>query len=97
VLRYIGGRLLTAVLSLAGVVVAGFFLFRILPGDPVRRMTEGREVTAEQRAERGQPVGVGLRERVPRIGHDVVGRCRRASARVGQRGHDGQLRTSCSA
>ena len=51
VLRYIGGRLLTALLSLAGVVVAGFFLFRILPGDPVRAMTEGREVTAEQRAE----------------------------------------------
>ncbi|WP_306370700.1 ABC transporter permease [Nocardiopsis sp. CC223A] len=58
VLRYVGGRLLTAVLSLAGVVVAGFFLFRILPGDPVRAMTEGREVTAEQRAELRRQFGL---------------------------------------
>ncbi|MDE3720003.1 ABC transporter permease [Nocardiopsis sp. N85] len=58
VLRYVAGRLLTAGLSLVAVVVAGFFLFRILPGDPVRAMTEGREVTAEQRAELRRQFGL---------------------------------------
>src|SRR5699024_11163613 len=32
---YVLGRLGTAVVSLFAVIVAGFFLFRILPGDPV--------------------------------------------------------------
>ncbi|GAA1114298.1 ABC transporter permease [Nocardiopsis composta] len=48
VLRYLGGRLLTAAVSLAAVMVTSFFLFRILPGDPVAAMTEGREVSVEQ-------------------------------------------------
>ncbi|GHD14256.1 ABC transporter permease [Nocardiopsis kunsanensis] len=48
---YVLGRLTTAVVSLGAVIVAGFFLFRILPGDPVRAMTEGREVSIEQEAE----------------------------------------------
>ncbi|MFC9087531.1 ABC transporter permease [Nocardiopsis dassonvillei] len=56
--RYVAGRLTTAVVSLAAVVVAGFFLFRILPGDPVRAMTEGREVTAEQREELRRQFGL---------------------------------------
>ncbi|MBF4993294.1 ABC transporter permease [Arthrobacter gandavensis] len=30
------------------VVVLGFFAFRILPGDPVRSLADGRQVTAEQ-------------------------------------------------
>lgn len=48
VLRYIGGRVLTALVSLFAVMVTSFFLFRILPGDPVAAMTEGREVSVEQ-------------------------------------------------
>jgi peptide/nickel transport system permease protein len=56
--RYVAGRLTTAAVSLAAVVVAGFFLFRILPGDPVRAMTEGREVTAEQREELRRQFGL---------------------------------------
>lgn len=58
VITYVLGRLLTAVVSLFAVIVAGFFLFRILPGDPVRAMTEGREVTAEQRAELRRQFGL---------------------------------------
>ncbi|WP_159939778.1 MULTISPECIES: ABC transporter permease [unclassified Nocardiopsis] len=58
VARYAAGRLATAAASLAAVVVAGFFLFRILPGDPVRAMTEGREVTAEQREELRRQFGL---------------------------------------
>ncbi|WP_460755062.1 ABC transporter permease [Nocardiopsis oceani] len=58
VLRYVLGRLTTAVVSLFAVIVAGFFLFRILPGDPVRAMTEGREVTAEQREELRRQFGL---------------------------------------
>ncbi|WP_067604904.1 ABC transporter permease [Nocardiopsis listeri] len=58
VITYVFGRLMTAVVSLFAVIVAGFFLFRILPGDPVRAMTEGREVTAEQRAELRRQFGL---------------------------------------
>nr|WP_239642975.1 ABC transporter permease [Nocardiopsis alkaliphila] len=58
VLAYVLGRLMTAVVSLFAVIVAGFFLFRILPGDPVRAMTEGREVTAEQREELRRQFGL---------------------------------------
>ncbi|WP_116247865.1 ABC transporter permease [Nocardiopsis sp. FIRDI 009] len=58
VLVYVSGRLLTAAVSLVAVVVAGFFLFRVLPGDPVRAMTEGREVTAEQREELRRQFGL---------------------------------------
>ncbi|BFO15803.1 hypothetical protein SHKM778_21910 [Streptomyces sp. KM77-8] len=38
------GRVLLAVL------VTGFFLFRLIPGDPVKYMTGGRQVSAEQLA-----------------------------------------------
>ncbi|RNL82095.1 ABC transporter permease [Halostreptopolyspora alba] len=58
VLRYVGGRLLTAVVSLFAVMVTSFFLFRILPGDPVRAMTTGREVTVEQQAELRRQFGL---------------------------------------
>ncbi len=58
VATYVLGRLTTAVVSLFAVIVAGFFLFRILPGDPVRAMTEGREVTAEQREELRRQFGL---------------------------------------
>lgn len=55
---YVLGRLTTAAVSLFAVIVAGFFLFRILPGDPVRAMTEGREVSAEQREELRRQFGL---------------------------------------
>ncbi len=45
--RQIGVSLLT----LAFVLVFNFFLFRMLPGDPVRTYTRGRQIDAEQLAE----------------------------------------------
>ncbi|MDA8368556.1 MAG: ABC transporter permease [Nocardiopsaceae bacterium] len=47
-LRYLGGRLLTAAVSLLAVMVTSFFLFRVLPGDPVQALTQGRNVSVAQ-------------------------------------------------
>jgi peptide/nickel transport system permease protein len=47
-LRYLGLKAGGAAISLVMVVVLGFFAFRILPGDPVRSLADGRQVTAEQ-------------------------------------------------
>lgn len=47
-LRYAGMKAGGALVSLLMVVVLGFFAFRILPGDPVRSMADGRRVSAEQ-------------------------------------------------
>jgi len=57
---YLRRRLLAAVGTVAFVVVANFFLFRLLPGDPIGLYSRGRNVPAEQlvklRAELNQPV-----------------------------------------
>ena len=50
-LRTIGGKFLRAFLTLAFVVVFNFFLFRLLPGDPIGLYTRGRNQDAEQLAE----------------------------------------------
>ena len=50
-LRYVAGKLGGALVSLGAVVVLGFFLFRMIPGDPTVTMTRGRDVTAAQIAE----------------------------------------------
>ncbi|GAA1991700.1 ABC transporter permease [Catenulispora subtropica] len=49
-LRYAAGRVGGAAVSMLAVVFTGFFLFRIVPGDPVRAMTRGRPVDADQLA-----------------------------------------------
>lgn len=46
--RYVGGKVLGALGSLAFVLVVNFFLFRVLPGDPARSLTRGRVVSKEQ-------------------------------------------------
>ncbi|MFC7880275.1 ABC transporter permease [Streptomyces sp. NPDC057376] len=46
--RYVAGKLAGAVVSLFAVLVTSFFLFRMIPGDPVKFMTGGRPVSAEQ-------------------------------------------------
>lgn len=51
-------RLGQAGVSLLFLTVAGFLLFRVLPGDPVRTMTRGRPVTAEQLRELRARLGV---------------------------------------
>ncbi|MFE3522318.1 ABC transporter permease [Streptomyces sp. NPDC059161] len=59
-LRYVGGKLAGAVVSLFAVLVTSFFLFRIIPGDPVRTMTHGRQVSAEQLAHLRSQFGLDL-------------------------------------
>lgn len=46
--RIIGSKVLRAVVTLAFVVVFNFFLFRLLPGDPIGLYTRGRNMDAEQ-------------------------------------------------
>ncbi|MFM7598794.1 MAG: ABC transporter permease [Actinomycetota bacterium] len=51
VVRTIGSKVLRAFITLAFVVVFNFFLFRLLPGDPIGLYTRGRNQDAEQLAE----------------------------------------------
>ncbi|MEU3841012.1 ABC transporter permease [Streptomyces sp. NPDC028635] len=59
-LRYGAGKLAGAAVSLLAVLVTGFFLFRLIPGDPVRTMTGGRPVSAEQLAAYRREFGLDL-------------------------------------
>lgn len=47
-MRFVAAKLGGGLVSLFLVAVLGFFLFRVLPGDPVRTMTRGAPVSAEQ-------------------------------------------------
>jgi peptide/nickel transport system permease protein len=49
-LLYVAGKLGGAAISLLAVLVTSFFLFRIIPGDPVKAMTHGMPTSAEQLA-----------------------------------------------
>ncbi len=49
-LLYVAGKLGGAAISLFAVLVTSFFLFRIIPGDPVKAMTHGKPTSAEQMA-----------------------------------------------
>jgi peptide/nickel transport system permease protein len=46
--RYLGSKLGDGLVSLFLVAVLGFFLFRVMPGDPVRTMTHGAPVSEQQ-------------------------------------------------
>ncbi len=46
--RYLGSKLGDGLVSLFLVAVLGFFLFRVMPGDPVRTMTRGAPVSEQQ-------------------------------------------------
>jgi peptide/nickel transport system permease protein len=59
-LLYVAGKLGGAAVSLLAVLVTSFFLFRIIPGDPVRTMTHGRQVSAEQLAALRRQFGLDL-------------------------------------
>ncbi len=59
-LLYVAGKLGGAAVSLFAVLVTSFFLFRIIPGDPVRTMTHGRQVSAEQLASLRRQFGLDL-------------------------------------
>ncbi|ELS56078.1 ABC transporter permease [Streptomyces viridochromogenes] len=59
-LRYGAGKLGGAAVSLLAVLVTGFFLFRLIPGDPVKTMTGGRPISAEQLAAYRREFGLDL-------------------------------------
>ncbi|MDX3583240.1 ABC transporter permease [Streptomyces europaeiscabiei] len=58
--RYVAGKLGGAAVSLLAVLVTSFFLFRLIPGDPVKFMTGGRQVSAEQLAAYREEFGLDL-------------------------------------
>jgi peptide/nickel transport system permease protein len=57
-LRHLGRAVTGALVSVTLVVVLSFFLFRVLPGDPVLTMTRGRPVGAQQIAELRAQLGL---------------------------------------
>ncbi|MFI6349905.1 ABC transporter permease [Streptomyces sp. NPDC050560] len=59
-LRYVAGKLGGAIVSLFAVLVTSFFLFRLIPGDPVKYLTGGRQVSAEQLAAYRKEFGLDL-------------------------------------
>ncbi|MFE9252343.1 ABC transporter permease [Streptomyces sp. NPDC007088] len=59
-LRYVAGKLLGAVVSLFAVLVTSFFLFRLIPGDPVKAMTGGKQVSQEQLSAMRKEFGLDL-------------------------------------
>ncbi|MFD7433592.1 ABC transporter permease [Streptomyces sp. NPDC059861] len=59
-LRYGVAKLGGAVVSLFAVLVTSFFLFRLIPGDPVKYMTGGRQVSNEQLAAYRREFGLDL-------------------------------------
>ncbi len=63
--RYIAGKVFQALLTLLFILTFNFFLFRILPGDPVAVLTktQGVELSAEQQEELA--LELGLREPLP--------------------------------
>lgn len=54
------GKLGGAAVSLLAVLVTSFFLFRLIPGDPVKYMTGGRQVSAGQLAHYREEFGLDL-------------------------------------
>ena len=58
--RYVAGKLAGAAISLLAVLVTSFFLFRMIPGDPVKQMTGGRQVSTEQIAAMRREFGLDL-------------------------------------
>ncbi|MBR8639356.1 ABC transporter permease [Streptomyces tuirus] len=58
--RYLAGKVAGAAVSLLAVLVTSFFLFRLIPGDPVKTMTLGRQVSAEQLAAYREEFGLDL-------------------------------------
>ncbi|MGW7434327.1 ABC transporter permease [Streptomyces sp. NPDC054861] len=59
-LRHAAGKLGGALVSLLAVLVTSFFLFRIIPGDPVKAMTHGVPTSAEQLATLRRQFGLDL-------------------------------------
>lgn len=56
--RYLALKTGGALVSLALVVVLGFFMFRVIPGDPAINMTRGRQVSASEVERLRQEMGL---------------------------------------
>ncbi len=56
--RFVAGKLGAAAVSLGLVVVLGFLLFRMIPGDPVNTLTRDRPTSPEQIAQLRERLGV---------------------------------------
>lgn len=85
-LRYVTGKLAGALVSLLAVLVTGFFLFRLIPGDPVKTMTGGRPTSARQLAAYRREFGLDLP-----LWHQFTDYC--AKALTGDLGTSYQFRT----
>ena len=57
--RYLGVKVLSALISFLVTLVIGFVLFNLIPSDPVRTITRGRPVSAAQLAQLNKEFGVG--------------------------------------
>lgn len=57
-LRFVLTKVGGAIMSLLLVIVLGFFLFRVIPGDPVATMTRGQPVGAKQLADMRARLGL---------------------------------------
>lgn len=57
-LRYLAVKIGGALISLVLVILSGFFLFRIVPGDPVGELTHGAAVSAAQKAHLRHQLGL---------------------------------------
>lgn len=58
--RYLGGKLLAALVSLFVTLNIGFLLFNIIPSDAAGTITRGRQVSAEQRQQLADQLGTNL-------------------------------------
>jgi peptide/nickel transport system permease protein len=56
--RFVAGKLLASLATLAFVVVFNFFLFRVIEGDPVANLFRGRNLTQVQRTELTKQFGL---------------------------------------
>jgi peptide/nickel transport system permease protein len=56
--RFVTGKVLASLATLAFVVVFNFFLFRVIEGDPVANLFRGRNLTDSQRAQLNRQFGL---------------------------------------
>ncbi len=71
--RYVGRKVLQAFFTLIFVLVFNFFLFRIMPGDPVRLLTRQRGIELSVEAQEGLRRDLGLDKGLPAQFVDYVG------------------------
>jgi peptide/nickel transport system permease protein len=69
-LRRVAGAMMSGVGGLSAVIVLAFLMFRVLPGDPVRALTHGRPMTADQLATLRREYG--LEESLPAMFGDYL-------------------------